>query len=361
MTVPTPVNTYGVAVGSAPNANNVPFISPASPAPTNVIGPNGPFKIGQRWVNSATNQTWTLTSLQAASGSVTATWTAEGGISVSGVTSVTGTTNQVTASPTTGSVTVSLPSTIVTPGSLTVSTGGFRVNGGNASILGTDGEIGSIILGNPDSTGEIFISTGIGNFTLDGNGNTINIGTDANPSPINIGSSSSGQITFNAGSSGLFISGNGNAIGIGNDAAANTIDIGSTSADSTTIQSNNINIEADTILNLINDGGSIGIAIPSGDVFRFTNQGSKISFTAGGAAASIGTSAALGTLGAGTVQVNTTAVHTNSKIFLTYATPTGTLGSLSYGTIVDGVSFVITSSAAGADTSTVNWWILDVS
>lgn len=46
------------------------------------------------------------------------------------VNSVTGTTNQVTASPTTGAVVLSLPSTLVVPGQLSVASGGITVFSG---------------------------------------------------------------------------------------------------------------------------------------------------------------------------------------------------------------------------------------
>jgi hypothetical protein len=60
----------------------------------------------------------------------------------------------------------------------------------------------------------------------------------------------------------------------------------------------------------------------------------------------------------GTVTVNTTAVAANSRIFPVCAVVGGTQGMLSVGTIVAGTSFVINSSN-GADTSTINWIILD--
>ncbi|MFD8648646.1 glycosyl hydrolase family 28-related protein [Streptomyces mirabilis] len=62
------------------------------------------------------------------------------------------------------------------------------------------------------------------------------------------------------------------------------------------------------------------------------------------------------TLVAGTVTVNNTIVGANSRIFLTRATAGGTLGQLSY-TVNPGVGFTINS--AGAETSTVNWMIVE--
>lgn len=71
---------------------------------------------------------------------------------------------------------------------------------------------------------------------------------------------------------------------------------------------------------------------------------------------SIGTA----TLVAGTATIATTAILTGSKVFLSVNTPGGTQGFLSApsASIVNGVSFVINSTNV-ADTSTVNWWIIN--
>jgi len=63
------------------------------------------------------------------------------------------------------------------------------------------------------------------------------------------------------------------------------------------------------------------------------------------------------TLVAGTVTVANTGIRTNDKIFLTRATTGGTEGHLSY-TIINATSFTINSSA-GADTSNINWLVID--
>jgi hypothetical protein len=70
--------------------------------------------------------------------------------------------------------------------------------------------------------------------------------------------------------------------------------------------------------------------------------------------------AGIATLSTGSVTVNTNKVATNSVIFLTRNTPSGTLGELSVpsASIVDGVSFTINSSSA-TETSTVNWFIIN--
>jgi hypothetical protein len=82
-----------------------------------------------------------------------------------------------------------------------------------------------------------------------------------------------------------------------------------------------------------------------------------------GSNASVGTA----TLSSGTVTVSTTAVTTNSLIFLVYDTPSGTLDaglSAPSGSIVNGTSFVINSlTTAGTvntlDNSSVRFWIVN--
>jgi hypothetical protein len=85
--------------------------------------------------------------------------------------------------------------------------------------------------------------------------------------------------------------------------------------------------------------------------------GNKINI-ATGTNASVGTSSALSS---GSVTVNTTAVTSSSKIFLTgndTSAGTATDGVLSVGTIVNGTSFVINSSLT-TDNRTVNWFIIN--
>jgi hypothetical protein len=65
------------------------------------------------------------------------------------------------------------------------------------------------------------------------------------------------------------------------------------------------------------------------------------------------------TLVAGQVTVNTTAVTAGSVIMVCYkGAPTGVAGNLYTDTITAGTSFII-HSTSGADTSTVNWWVLN--
>ncbi len=61
---------------------------------------------------------------------------------------------------------------------------------------------------------------------------------------------------------------------------------------------------------------------------------------------------------AGTVTVNNTLIKTGSKVMHWREVSGGTVGHLTKGAIVDGVSFVI-SSSSNTDTSTVGWCILN--
>lgn len=98
------------------------------------------------------------------------------------------------------------------------------------------------------------------------------------------------------------------------------------------------------------------ITATNGDLVLGTT-GNKIQIPAATAASdSVGTA----TLnGSGTVVVSTTAVTTNSLIFVTINTPTAPgILSVPSASIVDGVSFVINSDS-GTDASTVNYWIIN--
>lgn len=86
------------------------------------------------------------------------------------VTSVSGTANQVTSSPTTGAVVLSTPSTFIAPGSvastttmtagtgLTVTSGGLTVSAGGASITGNSTVTGNLTLGAAGN--KLLITTG---------------------------------------------------------------------------------------------------------------------------------------------------------------------------------------------------------
>lgn len=106
MTNPVSVNGYAVSVGSAPNVGMVPVIAPFSPTSINIVGPNGPFKIGQLWVNEVAGDSFQLVGLSSSMGVVSANWTILG--ASGSTTSVVGTLNQIGVSTLGGVSTVSL-------------------------------------------------------------------------------------------------------------------------------------------------------------------------------------------------------------------------------------------------------------
>jgi len=79
MTNPVAVNAYAVGVGTAPNVSMVPFVTNVAPAATNIKGPNGPFRIGQSWVDTTGLVSYTLVGLASSVGTVSATWALSAG------------------------------------------------------------------------------------------------------------------------------------------------------------------------------------------------------------------------------------------------------------------------------------------
>jgi len=108
-----------------------------------------------------------------------------------------------------------------------------------------------------------------------------------------------------------------------------------------------------------------GYLLSSSEQYNNTYQGDHTftgSINVGKINIPTGTNKSIGTatLVSGTVTVTTNQVKTGSKIFVSYNTTSGTVGSLSTpdASIVNATSFVINSSS-GTDASTVNWWIVN--
>lgn len=116
----------------------VPVIQSRAPATTDYL-----FPVGKRWIDSVNNAEYGLTSLTSTSNIVSAAWQLLGSASGS-VASVLGTANQVTVTTVSNVATVSLPSAIITPGSLTTTTtltatlGAITATNGNL-VLGAAG------------------------------------------------------------------------------------------------------------------------------------------------------------------------------------------------------------------------------
>lgn len=106
MTTPTSIPVYTQGFGTAFTGGA--FVSPNAPAATSILGPNGPFKLGQIWIDSTNSAIYILGSLVASQGVISANWEQLTGGGSGAVISVNGTANQVAVSPTTGNVVVSL-------------------------------------------------------------------------------------------------------------------------------------------------------------------------------------------------------------------------------------------------------------
>ncbi len=173
--------------------------------------------------SSIVSSTTTATELGYVHGVTSAIQTQLNAITGGIVTGITGTANQITASASTGSVTLSIPSTFITPGTLQTTglaslAAGVTVTGA-VSNIGTDsanfavniGTVSSsgrtITIGNTTGSTAVNINVGTGNFVLAGvGGTTYAIGQSITTGTITIGSSSqTGKVYFPKFSAGVAI------------------------------------------------------------------------------------------------------------------------------------------------------------
>lgn len=68
MSLPVYTQGFGTAFTGAT------VVAPFAPSTSNIQGPNGPFKIGQTWIDSSTEEGYILTALTASAGSISAVW-----------------------------------------------------------------------------------------------------------------------------------------------------------------------------------------------------------------------------------------------------------------------------------------------
>jgi hypothetical protein len=123
---------YTQGFGTAPAGVSFPFYGAVAPTSANVQGNFGTFQLGQWWIVPNVGA-WVLVGLTTSGGALSATW--EQAVSASGdVLSVTGTANQILASPTTGNVVLSLIGPY-TPATYTAH--GVLVGEGTSSIVAT--------------------------------------------------------------------------------------------------------------------------------------------------------------------------------------------------------------------------------
>ena len=129
-------NLYGVGIGSTVGKGpSYPHYDARAPATTDVL-----YYLGQEWV-WPNNGIWFLIGLSTAGAVTTANW--QQAVSSSGdILAIVGTNNQVAASTSSGTSTLSLPSSVITPGSLattTTLTGGTGITATTGNITATTG------------------------------------------------------------------------------------------------------------------------------------------------------------------------------------------------------------------------------
>ena len=224
---------------------------------------------------------------------------------------------------------------------------------------------GAVLLNDNAGTNQVAIGTGTttGTVNIGGIGaQTINVGAAAAAKTVNIGSSNTtSTTTILSGSGGIQInSSNNQPTNVASGTSTGTVTIGGNGTQTVSIANNAAGVKTVNIGNSVagsnvNINAGTGTAVNITGDLNLTTAGNKIKITTG-ANASIGTATLVG----GTVTVNTTAVATGSIIMININTPSGTPGLISApaASIVNGTSFVINSSSV-ADTSTINWWIIN--
>jgi hypothetical protein len=411
MTIQPGANLYTIAFGNRPENVEVPHVETRAPTSADVGYP-----IGKRWIY-LNNGEYTLLNLATVNGITTATWTllgtdtgplntltgntggalspssnninivGAGPISVAGTGStltisftpgttaietltggsggpispvagnvnVLGTANQITTIGSGNTITWSIPTTFIAPGSiasvstitaatgLTVTSGGATITSGGLTVSAG----GAAITGNSTVTGTFTASAGLtvtsGGATITAGGLTVSAGGAA----ITGNSTVTGTFTTSAGlivsaggatitSGGLTVSAGGAGI-TGNSTVTGTLTV------STTITA--------TLGNITATNGNFVL----GTAGNKLNSTSVATTTAAGAN-SFGTVA----LVAGTATVATTAVTASSMIFLT-CQALGTVvvpSALCVSSKTAGTNFIITASQ-GTDTSTIAWFIVN--
>jgi len=259
---------------------------------------------------------------------------------VGAVSSVTGTTNQIAAAPTSGAVILSLIGPY-TPATYTA----------HGVLLGEG--TGSIVAVAPSATvGQALVSTGA---TTDPAYGTVTVpggGTGAATLTGIVTGNGTAAMTANAVTQhGVLIGGAANAASSLAVAATGTLLAGATGADPAFTASPSVtgSLTAGTTLT-----ATLGAITATNGNLVLGTAGNKISITTG-ANASLGTTAAMGGT-PGTVTVTSTAVTTSSIIIFSRNTTGGTPGNVSISAQTNG-SFTLLST--GNETSTFNYLIIN--
>ena len=189
MTIPQQFAGYGIGIGTKPNAGNVPVIQSRAPASTDTN-----YFLGTFWIDQSANNTYQLTSFSSSGGVLSATWV-QNGSSTGAIFAVNGTSNQVTASTSSGTVTLSTPSSFIAPGSIastTTLTGGTGITATTGNITATAGAVSA---GTTVTATLGAITATNGNLVLNTAGNKIVIATGTNASVGTSDAMTAGAVT----------------------------------------------------------------------------------------------------------------------------------------------------------------------
>lgn len=228
---PIGANLYSASAGTVPsNSLSSAIKASVAPTSSNIQGAFGPYPIGQRWIDTTAAASYTLVGLSASAGVISATWAIDGGASgtLSTLTGDSGTATPsagnikiaggsgVTTSASGSTVTVSLTGGGIAIDSFTPDTGttpvvptalGVVATSGTANQITTTGGLNSLTFSLPSAVvcpGSLASTAGIVS------GTTLHVGA--------------GNLTIDAGNLVLFTSGNkiiSQNVGSGTSAGAN--------------------------------------------------------------------------------------------------------------------------------------------
>ena len=163
---------YSQGFGTVPAGVNYPIYLASVPNTSTIYGPNGVLQLGQIAIVPNT-AAYVLLGISTVGAVTTANWAQI--VSASGdILAVAGTTNQITAVTSAGTVTLSIPTTFIAPGSIastTTLTGGTGITATTGNIVATAGNI-TTTAGSITSATTLTAGTGItsttGNLTISG-------------------------------------------------------------------------------------------------------------------------------------------------------------------------------------------------
>lgn len=308
MSFPTSANVDTLAFGRTPILGAVQ--KTRAPASTDVMGPNGIYQIGQVWIDSTNNASYTLSSLTTSSGVLSATWLATGGGS-SQLSTLTGDTG--TATPSSGNIQIAGGAGIVTSASGAVVT--VALAGGSTAMDSFVPDVGTNPVV-PTAAGAVTMAGTSNQITTTGGTNTLTFsvpstfvapGSAASTTGLTAGTTftaTGGASSFGGGT--FTVASGTNAINISADAAATTLNIG-TGAGAKTVTIGSTNTTSAT--NLTAGSGSVNCATD----FNLTSVATKITMNGGAATDFIGSA----TLVNGTVTVANTNIAAADVILVT--------------------------------------------